>query len=213
MPRIFIGLDPRQPIAYHVLAHSILRRCSQPVSITPLMLHSLPIQRTGLTEFTFTRFLVPWLCGYEGKGIFMDSDMLVLGDVSELDPGLDAVRVVHFDDHLQFERPSVMVFNNEKCKRLTPEYIETGDPFSFEWADTVGGLDRNWNFLVGYEAVREGVKLVHYTQGIPAYKECRKCDFAAEWFNEQDAMNHHVSWLEIMGNSVHAEPVLERLSV
>ena len=94
MIRIFIGLDPRQPVAYHVLCHSILRRASQPVSITPLMLHSLPIERTGLTEFTFTRFLVPWLCDYRGVGIFMDSDMLVLGDVAGLDPGEGAVRVV-----------------------------------------------------------------------------------------------------------------------
>ena len=39
------------------------------------------------TEFTYTRFLVPYLCGYQGKAIFIDCDMLCLGDIAELDRG------------------------------------------------------------------------------------------------------------------------------
>ena len=46
------------------------------------------------------RFLVPHLCGYQGKAIFMDCDMLCLGDIKELDD-LDmapyALRVVKHD--------------------------------------------------------------------------------------------------------------------
>ena len=30
--RIFIGYDPNETVAYHVLAHSILRRASMPVN-------------------------------------------------------------------------------------------------------------------------------------------------------------------------------------
>jgi lipopolysaccharide biosynthesis glycosyltransferase len=67
-----------------VLAHSIYKRASKPVSITPLVLSQLPIKRVGLTEFTYSRYLVPYLCGYEGLAIFMDADMLCLGDVHEL---------------------------------------------------------------------------------------------------------------------------------
>jgi len=211
MVRIFIGLDSRQPIAYHVLCSSILRRASVPVSITPLVLDTLPIQRKGLTDFTFSRYLVPWLCDYQGTGIFMDSDMLVLGDVAELD-GDAPVSVVKRGGDLAFEQPSVMVFNNPLCESLTPEYIETGAPQSFEWADSVDGLDSNWNFLVGYDEYYPGVKLAHFTQGVPEYKECRDCDFAQEWFHEKEVMLSSVSWLEIMGRSVHAEHVLRRLS-
>ena len=217
MVRIFIGYDKRQPIAYHVLCHSILRRASVPVSITPLILDTLPIKRQGLTEFTFSRYLVPYLCDYEGIGIFMDSDMLVLGDVAEL-PATSAVSVVNHQGPLAYERPSVMVFDcgYSACEMLTPEYIENNEPQTFEWAGGyVGELPREWNFLVGYNkwwsSAAPHPKLAHYTQGIPAYKECRNCDFAQEWFDEYQDMKSHCSWIEIMGNSVHAEPVLKRL--
>lgn len=211
MIRIFIGVDHRQPIAYHVLSHSILRHASVPVAITPLNIKTLPIEREGLTEFTFTRYLVPHLCNYEGKAIFMDSDMLVLGDVARLDTD-ESVSFVHFDGEYLFERPSVMVFDCSKCTKLTPEYIECGNPQTFEWADSKQELNPDWNFLVNYEKPRVGVNLLHYTQGIPLYKECVKSDYAKEWFNEFDAMNHFVSWLQIMGQSVHAKPVLEKLN-
>lgn len=94
--RIFIGYDSREPLAYHVLSHSILRRASMPVSIQPVALSQL--QRYGWsrsrgpdesTEFAVTRFLVPWLADYRGWAVFMDCDMLCLTDISELEPILD----------------------------------------------------------------------------------------------------------------------------
>ena len=36
------------------------------------------------TDFSFSRFLVPYLCGYEGWSLFMDCDMLMLDDIAEL---------------------------------------------------------------------------------------------------------------------------------
>ena len=62
MQKVFIGYDPRQPVAYNVLQHSIVIRTEYPVSITPLVLETLPITRKGLTPFTWSRFLVPFLC-------------------------------------------------------------------------------------------------------------------------------------------------------
>ena len=38
---IYIGFDPRETVAFHVLAHSIHARASQPVAIAPLMLSQL----------------------------------------------------------------------------------------------------------------------------------------------------------------------------
>jgi lipopolysaccharide biosynthesis glycosyltransferase len=217
MLNIFIGIDKRQPVAYHVLVSSIQRRASQPVAFTPLLIDQLPISRRGLTDFTFARFLVPYLCGYKGKGVFLDSDMLVTGDISELFEYSDdtAVSVVPFQGELQYERPSVMVFNNERCQELTPEYIDdlTNEPFNLDWADSVGELDPTWNFLVGYDLPTETPpKLIHYTQGVPGYKECRRCDYADLWTHELELVKHHVSWLEIMGQSKHAKYVLRKLN-
>src|SRR6266568_2834660 len=91
MIRVFIGYDPKEAVAYHTLAHSILTRASAPVSIAPVALSTLrgpffnrerdPLQST---EFSFSRFLVPFLCGFEGWAIFMDCDMLCRGDIADL---------------------------------------------------------------------------------------------------------------------------------
>jgi len=216
MLRVFIGYDSRQPIAYHVLCSSILRHASVPVSITPLILDTLPITRKGLTDFTFARYLVPWLCDYEGTGIFMDSDMLCMGDVAELNlkklGGMNTGMVLH-NEKQAYEDTSMMLFNNKQCRELTPQYIEESEPQSLKWAHPRMSLGPSWNFLVGYDKVTETAypNLIHYTQGIPEYKECRDCDYADLWFAEKAAMLHSVSWIEIMGRSVHADPVLKRL--
>ena len=39
---VFIGYDEGEKIAYHILAESIRRNSSEPVSITPLCLSNLP---------------------------------------------------------------------------------------------------------------------------------------------------------------------------
>ncbi len=90
MIRIFIGYDPKEEVAFHVLSASIMRRTSTPVSITPISLDTLksvfkrdrnPLQST---EFSFSRFLTPFLSDYQGWSIFMDCDMLVLDDITNL---------------------------------------------------------------------------------------------------------------------------------
>jgi hypothetical protein len=213
--RVFVGYDPRQPIAYQVLHHSISERSSKPVQITKLRLNQLPIKRVGLTEFTFSRYLCPFLCDYEGWSLFLDADMLVLGDIAELfdlaDPQY-AVMVVK-NPQLRFEWPSLMLFNNEKCRELTPEWIEDSKnaPQAFQWADFVGSLPSAWNHCVGYDKPRPDAKLIHYTQGIPCFPEVSDSEYKNEWMEELKACNSSVSWAEIMGRSVHAKPVMERL--
>ena len=66
MLNVFIGYDQRQPVAFQVAAHSIWKHASYPVAITRLQLNQLPIKKTGLTEFTYSRFLVPYLCQFQG---------------------------------------------------------------------------------------------------------------------------------------------------
>jgi len=215
--RIYIGVDPRSPVAYNVLQWSILRRASRPVAIVPLILPTLPITRTGLTHFTFTRYLPPALSGYRGTSLFLDADMLMMGDVCELfalDDGQHSVKVVK--NAQRFEWPSMMLFNNERCRTLTPEYIndDRNTPQSFAWVDEngVGELPAEWNFCVNYDKPGEDLpKLIHYTAGIPAFPECRDCDYAELWTREHESMNANCSWLELMGGSVHAGLVLSRL--
>lgn len=161
--KIFIGYDSREPLAYHVLAHSILQRASVPVAIHPLVQSTLRTQglytrargATESTEFSLTRFLVPALCGFRGHAVFMDCDMLCQADVAELwDVILEqdvAVSVCQHDytptsatkflDQVQTVYPrknwsSFMVFCNAKCRALTPEYVNAASGLElhrFHW--------------------------------------------------------------------------------
>lgn len=62
--RLFLGFDGRQPVTFHVAAHSIHVRSSSVVSVTPLVLAELrgvfdrPRDLRQSTDFSFTRFLV-----------------------------------------------------------------------------------------------------------------------------------------------------------
>jgi hypothetical protein len=204
MLNIFIGVDVRQPIAYTALQSSIIARASVPVSITPLLIDSLPITRRGLTDFTYTRYLPPYLMDYKGTALFLDADMIVLEDVKELFDLADdryAVQVVKAKQ--RFEWPSMMLFNCAKCTRLTPEFIEASTPQDLKWGE-VGELPKEWNHCVGYDAPNPDAKLIHYTMGIPAFKEVQHLERTDDWFQEMKAANSTVSYQELMGTSVHA---------
>jgi hypothetical protein len=209
--RVFVGIDPRQPLGYNVLQYSIHRHAKQRVIVEPLMLSKLPITRRGLTEFTYSRFLVPWLCGYEGSAVFMDADIVVTGDIGELFAQADERYAVQVNTaQKKFEWASVMLFNNAQCKNLTPEWID-GDskPLDLQWGE-VGPFSPEWNHCVGY-AEPTAAKLYHFTQGLPCWYETRGLPEDEHWLEAHRAMQATVSWKELMGGSVHAQPVLKRL--
>lgn len=208
--RIFVGVDQRQPLAYTVLQSSIIRRASKPVSITPLLIDQLPIKRRGLTDFSFSRYLVPYLCDYQGWALFLDADMLALCDVFEFEAFQDesmAVQVVQLPE--RFEWPALMLFNCAKCTELTPEFVDKGDPERLMWGD-VGDLPPDYHHLVGYHAPNPTARIVHFTMGIPEFPEVRPCEYMKEWMQEKHVALMNCSWLELMGKSVHAERVLEK---
>lgn len=90
--KIFVGYDSREDVAYQVCRHSLLKHASIPVEVIPLKQSEL--RETGLytrergptesTEFSFTRFLTPYLARYQGWAVFVDCDFLFLADVAEL---------------------------------------------------------------------------------------------------------------------------------
>jgi hypothetical protein len=183
MIKIFIGFDPCESAAFHVLSHSIQARASEPVSICPLMLTQLkgkmtrPQNPMQSTEFAFSRFLVPSLCDFDGWAIFMDCDMLVVDDIANLwalrDDAYAVMCVQH--DHVPQEtskfldRPqtiyerknwsSVMLFNTAKCRALTPDYVNSASGLQlhrFQWLEDdaeIGEIPHRWNHLVDYDPV------------------------------------------------------------
>jgi len=217
--RIFIGFDQAEAVAYHTLCHSILSRASAPVSIIPIKrsllkgLHTRKIDSKQSNEFAFTRWLVPYLSGYEGFSVFMDCDMLVTTDIVELfdlaDPSF-AVQVVKHDyvphdkvkylDTIQYPYEkknwsSVVLFNNDACRSLSTGYVDqaTGlELHQFKWLQNdklIGELPAEWNHLVGeYPKTDKLPKLIHYTVGGPYFNEFEHVDYAEEWFSERAQM-------------------------
>ena len=215
---VYIGFDTREAIAFSVLAHSIHRHATRPVAITPLMLSQLggvfrrekhPLQST---EFSFTRFLTPYLSGYSGWSLFTDCDMLVREDIGNLWALRDdryAVMVVKHEHvpretqkflgmpQSKYEKKnwsSVMLFNNARCTALTPDYVNTASGLElhqFKWLasdDEIGALPSRWNHLVDYDPPRRDAALVHYTLGGPYFPEYAACEYADEWREEEKRM-------------------------
>lgn len=223
MLRIFIGYDQRAPVQYHVLAHSIAQRASEPIAITPLSLRGIPLTRRGLTDFTYSRFLVPWLCDFDGPALFLDSDMLALADVAELFDTIhsetktrnDGPAVLVRKSPWRFEWASVMLFDcgHSANTVLTPDYIEDPErckvPHWMDWCseDELGALPAAWNHMVLYDEPRHDAKLVHFTGGIPLFEETRGCEYSHEWMEEAREVMSSICWPDLMGGSVHREKV------
>lgn len=230
MIKVFIGYDPKEVAAFNVLSHSIHEHASLPVSITPIMLSQLksiykrernPLQST---EFSFSRFLTPYLSAYDGWSIFMDCDMLMTEDIVNLWNMRDdryAVMCVKHDhqpkEDIKFLNAvqtkyqkknwsSVMMFNNKRCKALTPDYVNTAtglELHQFKWLDNdalIGEIPARWNHLVGYSETNPDAALIHFTSGGPYFNEYAKCEHAQAWFDaKQRAL--HVSQREEINNA------------
>ncbi|HEY8571858.1 hypothetical protein [Phenylobacterium sp.] len=208
---VYIGFDRQEIVAYHVLCQSILEQCSQPVRFTPINLTSLkPVfDREMLaqqsTEFSFSRFLTPYLSGYEGWSLFMDCDMVARADFAELFALADdryAVMVAKHDyvpkseikflNHQQAKYAkknwsSVMLLNNARCRALTPEYVASASGLQlhqFHWLDDealIGDLPLEWNWLVGEYDYNPGAKVAHFTLGGPYFTGYEDSDYADDW--------------------------------
>ena len=208
---IFIGFDSSEIVAYHALCQSILDHASVPVRFTPISLANLKgvftreANAISSTEFSFSRFLTPYLSDYEGWSLFMDCDMLARADFSEIFALADdryAVMVakhdytprdaIKFEGHVQtkYEKKnwsSVVLFNNARCTALTPDYVQTAsglDLHQFRWLgddSLIGSLPLEWNWLVGEYDHNPQAKIAHFTLGGPYFDAYADCDYADEW--------------------------------
>jgi len=213
---LFAGYDPRESIGFHVFSDSVLEHATRPVSIVALDSKGLPV---GTNAFTFSRFLVPYLCGFQGHAIFMDgSDMLMLGDIAELDALFDpafAVQVVrHADYETRHERKyvgtrmeapngnyarknwaSVMLMNcaHHYWRALDPETLSgaAGPPllqFGGLKLSEIGALPDEWNRLADEGQPLAGAKVLHFTAGIPAFPAHADAPGADQWFAARERM-------------------------
>jgi lipopolysaccharide biosynthesis glycosyltransferase len=211
---IFVGYDPREAIAYHTCANSIIRQASQPVAIIPLALNLFSdyteTHTDGSNHFIYSRFLVPHLMDYTGHAIFIDGDMIVRGDITELwnlrryDVDVQVVKHNYKtrmtekylgsrnEDYPRKNWSSVILWNcqNPANKRLTPKFIEkaTGaELHRFSWIqdERIGELPMEWNWLPDEFGANPDAKLLHYTLGTPCFTEFHNTPQGEEWHRER----------------------------
>jgi hypothetical protein len=225
--KIYVGFDGMDHRAYERCVRSIREHASVPVNIQPLydweLRHAKLYWRSYWvnpdgqrfdgrdgrpfsTDFSFTRFLVPALQGYDDEWVmFCDPDMLFRADVAELFDLIDESKSLMCVKHRhapmetekmggliqsQYQRKnwsSLMIFNAYKCKSLTKYLVnnETGSKLhGMYWLpDTqIGGLPEEWNWLEGWSDPQIDPKVVHFTRGTPDLPECEDVAFADEWW-------------------------------
>ena len=231
---IYIGFDPREVDAFAVARRSVERHLTLPIPVQGLVLDDLRVRgiytrptsrryssaiatdngflwddisgAPMATEFACSRFLVPFLNGYEGMALFMDCDMLVRTNLDRIfrlcDPSKAVTVVKHdhrpmaetkMDDQVQtrYARKnwsSVMVFNcaHPANKSLTVEMVNSlpgRDLHGFCWLkdEEIGELDQSWNYLVGHSSPEINPDIVHFTDGIPSMPGYEHCEYADEW--------------------------------
>jgi len=212
MFRIFIGWDTRFPEPAEVLSYSLLKHSSIPLEIRYLKLPELALNRVhdplASTEFTYSRFLVPHLCSFQGRALFLDNDMLCFGDVkelAELDMSEYALRVVQHDymptnsvkmyGAVQTSYPrknwsSMMLMDCAKLKLWTKEVVETQTgAYLHRFQDIpdnmIGEIPKTWNTL---DWMDERTKLIHYTNGGPWFEQYRDHAHADVWYQARREM-------------------------
>lgn len=214
--RIFIGWDSREDIAYRVCKKSIEMHSSIPVEITPIKqqemrqkgLYWRDVDPLSSTEFSFTRFLTPYLAGYEGWAIFVDCDFLFRKDIAGiLDYRVDSkalycvkhdyrpAETTKMEGQIQTQYPrknwsSFMLMNcgHEQVKALNPKVVNNESGLylhRFNWLtdESIGALPVTWNYLEGWHTAQDcdDPIAVHFTRGGPWLKEWSFVEYENDW--------------------------------
>jgi hypothetical protein len=153
------------------------------------------------TDFSCFRFAIPEIHGFEGRAVYMDVDMLVLGDVAELlnwplpapwvccHPQITDVSVIDCSQFLDRKWPTLEHLKMFEGKayhhvaRLSEKQLVSA---SLSW---------DWNCRDSGDQWRDSTRLLHFTS-VPhqpwhpyptvKYKPHPKTDWVSKWFNEKE---------------------------
>lgn len=163
MIRVFVGTDGEiHQKAEKVLEYSIRKNTAEDVELTFMR----PGWKTPPTGFASHRYLVPKLCNYKGFAIYLDVDMLVLGDLRELwnyrTKGKWCITRI---DAKRGPRDEVSVIDCGAFKDLPPETILKQQ--HGKWAAKnkirkkyIVNIPKNWNSI---DKLESDTKILHYS--------------------------------------------------
>lgn len=156
--------------------HNTVEREGQPPQLVPM---SVPVKYQNITEFSNYRYTIPQLCGYQGRAIWLDSDMICMSDIHELfntpmgghDLLAKAKAGPKGDRRWAL---SVSLFDCSRCRFDLDLYAREIGEGRYIYNDVhqltqrflalhpfkPGELDPNWN---AYDEYTPATKLIHYT--------------------------------------------------
>lgn len=190
--RVCIGSGEASRVERKSLIHSIRKHTQSAVDVVVYngthnaiewndrkpYLSPLPLELKYLnrTEFSMYRYIIPEVCGYQGRAVYLDSDMICLADIREL---FEVPMNGHAILAKRHEEPgrwhtSVLVIDCERCHwdmNVITEELSRGDyshydlmeldpKFLKQYGLSIGELDPRWNSFDYWDSE---TKLIHYT--------------------------------------------------
>lgn len=210
--KIYIGYDSEQVDAFEVCRYSILS-LNDSLTVIPIKLSECIAKgifnrssdQNASTEFTYTRFLVPYLNNYRGFALFVDSDFLFLKDPSKILEEVDHSKAVWCIKHPPYIPKTNNKMNNKKqtcyprknwsslilwnlgrseghitvdeVSYKSPEYLHR---FGWVSEESLGDISYKWGVLSGYEQCSKP-NAIHYTDGGPWYDNYKNCEYSNLW--------------------------------
>lgn len=157
--------------------HNAIELNDNPPFLCPLPLH---LKYRNVTEFSLYRYLIPQICNYQGRAIYLDSDMICLRDIGLLfDTSLEGKDfLVKAEAYSNADAAlwglSAMLIDCEKCRFDLEEIFAEIDEKLYSATDfsqmsprflqyhpyQIGTLDPRWNDFDYYDSE---TNLIHYT--------------------------------------------------
>lgn len=222
--RVFIGSGEASLLERKVLIYSLHRNSNREIDIYTfngthnsiernqdepfLAPMPLKVKYRNVTEFSYYRFLIPEICQHQGKAIWLDSDMIALGDIGELfdtpmngagllmkktaypdlapeqDPRCPAVMLidcekVRFDLEALIQESDRKLYSERDLMHMTTQFRQV-HPFE------VGEFDPEWNIR---DYWNQNTKLIHYTNLMTQPWKYHDHPYGELWFQYfQDAI-------------------------
>jgi hypothetical protein len=227
--KIFIGVDETQVLGAKLFEYSV--RKHTPVTVEFNWMQSVKfrwpkdVKDHPRTNFSFNRFAIPSLCNYEGRGIYVDADMLVFKDFREVwELPFNGATVMHAKASSP-ERPkqfSVLLLDCARLKWNVQEIVDGLDEGKYDYEHLMKAFcivppeqiqDRipfEWNSLEHYEEGKTG--LIHYTDTWTQPWVCRSNKHGDVWVKYlREAIREGYITMEEIKSAVeqgHARPSL-----
>lgn len=194
--KIFIGSGEQSLLERKVLTYSLRKHTQRNLDISvfngthnaverdghapapaPLPLH---LKYRNQTEFSLYRYLIPELCSYQGRAIYLDSDMICLTDIGHLfdlpmgQCDFLAKREYADRDGEPMWGLSAMLIDCERARFSLPEifgeidqglftyteFSQMGKRFLAQHSYEIGELDPSWNV---FDRADHDTRIIHYT--------------------------------------------------